>query len=270
MNMVKYLISGIICLTILFSMQTTFAEEELLLPEGKNLKEWESISAALIAEKRFEEAILYLDKILHEEPNNLKAMTNKAGLLIKLERFSESLELSNSVLDIEPEKISTLTNKAIALKMLKEYEKSYEVLTKIIILEPDNETVKKARANLLSSTPTISTNESKFQVHVLVTIRNVNENLVAVTESTNARFLESKFTDAWWNSMLKENRIISYGEFEFYQDKQIMVPEDDHTGMLSLERVMSGYTIHLFEVFTPMIELQESDTVEIQWTILKK
>ena len=40
MNMVKYLISGIICLTILFSMQTTFAEEELLLPEGKNLKEW--------------------------------------------------------------------------------------------------------------------------------------------------------------------------------------------------------------------------------------
>ena len=56
----------------------------------------------------------------------------------------------------------------------------------------------------------------------------------------------------------------------FYQDKQIMVPEDDHTGMLSLERVMSGYTIHLFEVFTPMIELQESDTVEIQWTILKK
>ena len=100
-------------------------------------------------------------------------------------------------------------------------------------------------------------------------IRDGNENLIGVTESTNARFLDSKFTDIWWKLMLNENKIISNGEFEMFQDKQIMIPENDHTGMLTLERVMSGYNINLFEVFIPMIELGKTDTVEIQWTIIK-
>ena len=62
--MIKSILIAIICLGVLFSVQAAFAEEELPLPEGKNIKEWESISAALVAEKRFSEAIIYLDKIL--------------------------------------------------------------------------------------------------------------------------------------------------------------------------------------------------------------
>ena len=93
---------------------------------GKNIKEWESISAALVAEKRFSEAIIYLDKILEQEPDNLKALTNKAGLLAQLGNYSKSLSLSNKVLEIDPNRLSALTNKAIALKMLNEYEKSFE------------------------------------------------------------------------------------------------------------------------------------------------
>ena len=49
--MIKSILIAIICLGVLFSVQTVFAEEELPLPEGKNIKEWESISAALVAEK---------------------------------------------------------------------------------------------------------------------------------------------------------------------------------------------------------------------------
>jgi len=265
----KQIILGIICAAVLFSFQIASAEEVLPLPEGKNIKEWESISVALVSENRFDEAVIYLDKILNEEPNNLKALTNKAGLLIKLEKFSASLELSNKVLERDPDRISALTNKAIALKMAGQYEKAYEVFTKILILDPDNESVKKARANLLSSTPTVSTNESNYQVHVLVIIRNTNDDLIGVTESTNARFLESKFTEVWWNLMVKEEKIREYKNKQIFQDRQTMIPEDDHVGMLTLERVMSGYNIHLFEVFTPMIELEKSDIVDIQWTIIK-
>ena len=61
--MIKLVFSAIICLGILFSIQSSYAEEELALPEGKNIKEWESISAALVAEKRFSEAIIYLDTV---------------------------------------------------------------------------------------------------------------------------------------------------------------------------------------------------------------
>ena len=45
-------------------------------------------------------------------------------------------------------------------------------------------------------------------------------------------------------------------------------PEDDHLGIITLEE-MNGYTINMFEVFIPMIQLEKSDTVEVQWTIIK-
>ena len=36
--------------------------------------------------------------------------------------------------------------------------------TKILIIDPDNEKVKKSRAKLLSESPTISTNDSEYDV----------------------------------------------------------------------------------------------------------
>ena len=214
--MIKSILIAIICLGVLFSVQTVFAEEELPLPEGKNIKEWESISAALVAEKRFSEAIIYLDKILEQEPDNLKALTNKAGLLAQLGNYSKSLSLSNKVLEIDPNRLSALTNKAIALKMLNEYEKSFEIFTKILIIDPDNEKIKQARASLLSESPTISTNDSMYDVHVLVVVRDKDENLIAVTESNNARYLPSKFTEKWWNDLSEKNYLKYENGYEIF------------------------------------------------------
>jgi tetratricopeptide (TPR) repeat protein len=268
--MIKIPISIIFCFVILVSLHTAFAENELIFPESNSIKEWESISAALVTEKRFNDAIIYLDKILEKEPNNLKALSNKAGILIQLEKYSESVNASNKVLEIDPNRISTLTNKAIALKMLKDYENSYKILTKILILEPDNENVKKSRAKLLSSMPTITTIDSKYEVHVLAVIRDSNGNLIGTIESTNGRYLASGFTENWWSKMIEKNIIVNKGGIEIYQDKQTLEPEDDHTGLFSLERIMNDYTINIFEVFTPMIQLEESDIIETQWTIIKR
>ena len=267
--MIKLVFTAIICLGILFSVQMTYAQEELPLPEGKNIKEWESISAALVAEKRFSEAIIYLDKILEQDPDNLKALTNKAGLLAQLGNFSKSLSLSDKVLEIDPDRISALTNKAIALKMLGEYEKSYQVFTKILIMDPDNEKIKKSRTILLSGTPTISTNNSEYNVHVLVTIRDEDGNLIAVTESNNARYLPSEFTEKWWNDLEKKEYISYENGFEKFQKSNTMISNDDHLGMLTLERVMHGYNVVVFEAFIPMIQMEETDTADIQWTIIK-
>ncbi len=267
--MIKLVFTAIICLGILFSIQSVYAQEELPLPEGKNIKEWESISAALVAEKRFSEAIIYLDKILEQNPDNLKALTNKAGLLAQLGNFSKSLSLSDKVLEIDPDRISALTNKAIALKMLGEYEKSYQVFTKILIMDPDNEKIKKSRTILLSGTPTISTNNSEYNVHVLVTIRDEDGNLIAVTESNNARYLPSEFTEKWWNDLEKKKYISYENGFEKFQKSNTMISNDDHLGMLTLERVMHGYNVVVFEAFIPMIQMEETDTADIQWTIIK-
>jgi len=266
---IKSILTAIICLGILFSVQTTFAEEELPLPEGKNIKEWQSISAALVAEKRFTEAIIYLDKILEQDPDNLKALTNKAGLLAQLGNFSKSLSLTNKVLEIDPNRISALTNKAIALKMLGEYEKSFKVFTKILTIDPENEKIKKSRAILLSGTPTISTNNSEYDVHVLVTVRDKDGNLIAVTESNNARYLPSEFTEIWWNQLDKKEYISYENGFKKFQKSTTMLSNDDHLGMMTLERVMHGYNVNVFEAFVPMIQMEGTDTAKVQWTIIK-
>ena len=267
--MIKLMLTGIICFIILFSLQPINAENELTLPEGKNIKEWEAISAALVSEKRFDEAIIYLNKILDKEPNNLKALSNKAGLLIQLEKFSESLDISDKVLEIDPNRISTLTNKAIALKMLEEYNRSFEIFREILDLEPNNEKIKNAQANLLLSTPTVPTKDSRYYVHILVTIRDSNNNLIGVTESTNARFLDSEFTESWWSEIEKKKMISHNNEERKFQNVQTLIPEDDHIGMLTLEKEISGKSIHLFQVFSPLVQLETSDIVYIQWTIIK-
>ena len=268
--MIKSILTTIICLGVLFSVQAAFAEEELPLPEGENIKEWESISAALVAEKRFSEAIIYLDKILEQEPDNLKALTNKAGLLAQLGNFSKSLSLSNKVLEIDPDRLSALTNKAIALKMLNEYEKSFQVFTKILNMDPDNEKIKKSRAALLSGTPTISTNNSEYEVHVMVTLRDKDENLIAVTESNNARYLPSKFTEKWWSLLDEKGHITHLEKFEVFTDTKPLIPGDDYLGMITLERELNGYDIQVFQVFIPMIQIEETDRGLVQWTIMKK
>ena len=268
--MIKSVLTAIICLGVLFSIQTVFAEEELPLPDGKNIKEWESISAALVAEKRFSEAIIYLDKILEQEPDNLKALTNKAGLLAELGNYSKSLSLSNKVLEIDPDRISALTNKAITLKMLKEYEKSFITFSKIISLEPNDEKIQTARAELLSGTPTIPTMNSQYDVHAQIIVRDGKGNLVATAESKNARYLPSIFTEKWWEK-LAENENIRYSNgYEIFSISNPIMPEDDYLGMITLERQMNNYNINIFELFLPMIQLEDTDSVQVQWTIIKK
>ena len=171
---------------------------------------------------------------------------------------------------MDPDRISALTNKAIALKMLGEYEKSYQIFTKILTIDPENEKIKKSRTILLSGTPTISTNNSEYDVHVLVTIRDKDGNLIAVTESNNARYLPSQFTETWWNQLDKKKYISYENGFEKFQKSNTMLSNDDHLGMLTLERVMHGYNVNVFEAFIPMIQMDETDTAEVQWTIMKK
>jgi len=265
----KFVLLSIVSLAILFSIQTIYAEE-LPLPEGKNVKEWEAISGALMQENRFDEAIIYLDKIIDEESDNLRALSNKAGVLIHLREFEESLKISNKILEIEPNRIPTLQNKSLALKFLGEYDEAYKTFTKILVLEPDNEDIRNARGKLLSTTPTISTNDSRYDVHILVIFRDQNENLIAVTESSNARYLPSQFTEGWWNWLSEKNHLEYNDGYEIFRLEDTTLASDDHMGMLTLERDVSGYVVNLFEVFIPLIQLEETDTATVHWTIIKK
>ena len=108
---------------------------------------------------------------------------------------------------------------------------------------------------MLSETPTIPTNNSEYEVHILVTLRDKDENLVAITESTNARYLPSLFTEKWWQKVNDSGNIIHSENKEIFTKINPIIPEEDYLGMLTLERSMSGYNINIFEIFIPMIQV---------------
>lgn len=269
-HMIKFTIFAVICFTIFFSVQIAYAEKELPLPEGKNLKEWEAISAALISEKRYEDAMIYLEKILDYDENNLKALANKAGVQIQLEKYSDGIKTADKILKIDPNRISALNNKAIALKMLEKYDESFMAFTEILKIEPDNEKIKNARVNLLRGQPTVTTMNSEWEVHILVIHRDDNENLVSVSESKNSRFLSSKFTERWWNQLDDELKVKQSDGSELFQVTNKLIFEDDYLGMSQMETKLSGHDVIIFEAFMPLIQLEETDSGTIQWSIIKK
>lgn len=261
------LITIITCGFILSSPQI-FAQE-LPLPEGKNIREWEAISVALVAEDRFDEAIVYLDKILEKEPTNLKAMSNKAGLLIQLERFSESLELSNQVLSIEPNRVSTLINKALALQNMKKFDDAYLTFIEILDIQPDNKDVSKAAGKLLSTIPTINSSQSEYEIHVQMVIRDKDGNLFATTESKNARVLPSVVTERYWDWLKSNGYVQTTQTGEVFTKSVKLNPFVDHVSFVTFDGEFGGYTITFFEAFVPMIPIKSDDKASVTWTIIK-
>ena len=57
--------------------------------------------------------------------------------------------------------------------------------------------------------------------------------------------------------------------YEIFQKENTMLSNDDHLGMITLEREMSGYVVNMFEVFIPLIQMEETDIAKVQWTIIK-
>ena len=81
--------------------------------------------------------------------------------------------------------------------------------------------------------------------------------------------LEEAFTKKWWNGLEKKEYISYENGFEKIQKSNTMISNDDHLRMLTLERVMHGYNVVVFEAFIPMIQMEATDTADIQWTIIK-
>ena len=104
----------------------------------------------------------------------------------------------------------------------------------------------------------------------MVTLRDKDENLIAVTESNNARYLPSKFTEKWWSLLDEKGHITHLEKSEVFTDTKPLIPGDDYLGMITLERELDGFDIQVFQVFIPMIQIEETDRGLVQWTIIKK
>ena len=263
---------------VLFGLvQDTHAQESSPpLIEQKTMSELNSIIVTLLEEKRYEESLFYLDKILETHPNHKNALLNKGSVLVSLDRSEEAIPYYDRLLVIEPENIKGLTNKAIALVNTGEKLNALKLFNKVLSLDRDNEQIQTAKAKLLSMIPTQSTHRSyntdtKYDVHVRVTARTSSGELISVVETAYGRYLPVDFTDYVFNNLFEKEIVeINNQKYEMATKSDSYTTDNEYIGNFYFEVIMNGHSITVFEAFPPHVGIEPNDQLYAEWTILKK
>ncbi len=90
----------------------------------------------LFAKQKYEEAILFYDKVLSRLPRFSNAWRKKGDGLSRLNRHSEALDCYDEALQIEPDSPDLLCLKGICLADLKKYDDALVCFEEVILIEP--------------------------------------------------------------------------------------------------------------------------------------
>ena len=284
----KYLLMSISLSAILLfaTTQVTFAQNTTLsLDEEKDMNEMVSTLVLLLKENRFEEALPYIEKLLEFDPNNVSLLLNKGSALIALDRSDEAITYFDKLLKTEPNNINALTSKAAALSNIGETQNALDLYDKVISMEKNdeenwNEKIIDAKAKLLSQTPTISVHgsigeddgESKYDIHLRVTVRNSEGELISVIESKSGRYLPVNFTDHVFDTFFEIEEVIDINgqKFEKAKYSEVYITDNDSIGNFFYEVNMNDHLIRVFEIYPPHVGVEPSDELHTEWTIIKK
>jgi tetratricopeptide (TPR) repeat protein len=284
----KYLLTSLSLFAILLlgTTQGTLAQDSALpLDKEKDVNELTSDLVLLLKENRFEEALPYLNKLLEFEPNNVSLLLNKGSVLIALDRSDESITYFDRVLKIEPNNINGLASKAAALSNLGETQNALDLYDKILSMEKNeekdwNKKITDAKGKLLSQTPTISIHgsigedddESKYDIHLRVTVRNPEGELVSVIESKSGRYMPVNFTDEVFDTLFEIEEVIEINgqKFEKATFSESYITDNHSIGSFFYEVNMNDYLIRVFEIFPPHVGVEPSDELYAEWTISRK
>ena len=276
----KYLLTSLsLSALLVFGLtQIVFAQDSTLSLEEESVNELYSNLVLLLQEEKFEKALPYLDKILEVQPNNVPILLNKGSVLIALDRSNESITYFDRLLKIEPNNIKGLTSKAAALANIGETQNALDLYDKILSIDKDNEKIESEKARLLSITPTISIHgdfgkdkESKYDIHLRVTVRNSQGELISVIESKSGRYMPVSFTDEVFDQLFEKELVEINGEkiqVAKYVDRY--TTDNDSIGNFFFEVTKSGYKINVFEIFPPHAGIKANDELYAEWTISKK
>ena len=170
-------------------------------------------------------------------------------------------------------------------------------------LEPDQGIFKDMnQVNLVES------KDTKYQVYLQVVIRNGDDQLVNVTESTaTAAYLDHNLTDHVFDTLMGQKEIVTIDNIKYEKIQYILSPtleertigyypifsqltvqfevgENIYAKMNEVKKNYSIWKIHycadfgvhgyrcvpIFQVLMPLLTLEPSDTPTQQWTILRE
>ena len=127
--------------------------------------------------------------------------------------------------------------------------------------------------------------DSKYEIHLLVEVRNVQGQLISVTETTGGFLIPHKITDYVFDDLMSEKEFVTIDNIKYEQakysgkpDMEQLIPIDNRPShyiqiwLVSLCSVFDdhGYTcVAPFQATTAAVSLVEDDVVENRWTILR-
>ena len=127
--------------------------------------------------------------------------------------------------------------------------------------------------------------DSKYEIHLLVEVRNAQGQLISVTETTDGFLIPHKITDHVFDNLMSEKEFVTIDNIKYEQAKYSAKPDMEQ--LLKIDNGSShfiqiwyvslcsvignhGYTcVAPFQVTTAAVSLVEDDVVENHWTILR-
>ena len=127
---------------------------------------------------------------------------------------------------------------------------------------------------------TISTEDSKYQIYLIVVIRNAQGELISVTEATRGVHIAHEITDYIFNEKLGEKEIIVIDNIK-YEKVQFVVSHDFLEDRVKLKAKWtfpicgeigghSDVCVPVFQVNTDAVYIEEDDDVKNYWTVLRE
>jgi len=127
--------------------------------------------------------------------------------------------------------------------------------------------------------------DSEYRIYLTVEVRNVQGQLISITENTGGFIIPHEITDHVFDDLLGEKEFVTIDNIKYEQAKYSGKPDMEQlleihnrpshfigAWVINLCTVIDnhGYTcINPFQVSTAFVSLTEDDVVENHWTILR-
>ena len=126
----------------------------------------------------------------------------------------------------------------------------------------------------------ISTEDSKYQIYLIVEIRNANDELISISEAIRGKHIAHEITDEIYNGKLGEKEIImidniKYEKRQFTGSHDFLKYPSSFIGLwyFSICGTIAGHSdvcVPVFQANTPSMYLEDGDYVKNHWTVLRE